>query len=1012
MKEELKVLDVYYDYFKADPMPGLDSTIQFGWRKSKIKRFFNGNGVVVEDKNVLIGMKKGDTVIEHVGVMKGLQKEVSELKGVVNAWMSYSAGKNEIKIYAGKENLVKVGDVLKYESGYYKVTAFKDGRIITFTPNLLVGTSDGSEIEVYSTVKTRTETKKILLSYNTKTVKDPNEWEDYRFQTPGENGYYFEEWEVKEYPDGRTERTKLRTYGRVELKDSVITVGTKPATWTKDNVWYRTIGVSRKTVYSKDKPYSTPNTTTSGTQGRVKITETTSYYKERQTGVTTKEDTITQMVPEVTTVYIGEKLDGGFVKDNQYLIDKGFTLANRKLYQSTHKVSEPMTHYYYVVNGTRVPVGSSNVYDYINVLTSTTSNGQVNFTFVQKDSSYLSRYTITIPENEAENFVKSFYELRVLVSTTEEKEKVAIKPKTKTVADSSKYEDYTHTKPGVDGYYYKIYEIRKYSDDTTEKVFIKNSEVIEEAKPTIITKGTKPIHTTDYRYEEKLSDKIAEETQKDSNLYTDEKRVIDGVPDTLRLTYRRHYEKGVFKREEFVKSEVIKPGKPKITKIGTKPIYSTDYRYEEKPAETIEEKIVEDESIYVGKEEVIKGTPDTLKLTYLRHYKKGVFTHEELVDTKVIKKGKPTIIKKGTKKYPYLWRRLKVIRTNGKVEYTGHELVNSHTKDIQKLDSYFKGYQELTDKEFKRTLEKIENQNSIIDGKFSETRTSINELKETSESAIRNITSTVENKLSGYTSDINTRFEQMNNKFGLYVTESTYNKDKSSYKSKFSSIEQKANRIELSIAGKTDRNDVKKIFTSLELSDDQIKSVTDKFTIESRSGVYRNEMKNGEYIGYKNNVRTFNIHGSGMTIYDDNGNPRAEYGMNYWVDSDISNHRVAHLRGTMTLSYMNSEKTAYHPYMVFDKYRYSPVFDRNYIYTISVGEPIQFRNHMVIDKGYDFGIGRGTNLGIKHRNLSFDYGDGIFIGNVSSGDGIGISRDGSIYHVKKNSWTKKWDINS
>lgn len=923
---------------------------------------------------------------------------VGNRKGALRLRESALSGRRYIIVESDIDlKKVKVGDILKHGSNYYEITAYV-GTAVYIKPNVKNDIGTGTVLALYEKaedVKITKETKKILISYDTKTIKDPNKWEDYKSQTTGENGYYFEEWEVKEYPDGRTEKTKLRTYGRVEPKDSIITVGTKPVNRTEDNVSYKDIAITKNTVYSKDKPYSTPNSTTSGTQGKIKVTETVSYYKDNQTGSTKKEETITEMVPEVTNIYIGEKLDGNFIKDDKYLTEKGLILANKIGYKNNNKQMEPMTHYYNIESGDSVSVATLvnpfNAYDYINVLTSITKNGQTFFNYIKKDDTYFRRYTASVPEDEAEDFVKSFYELRVLVSTTEEKEKVAIKPKTKTVTDSSKYEDYTHTKPGTDGYYYKIYEIRKYSDDTTEKVFIKNSEAIEEAVPTIITKGTKPIHTTDYRYEEKLSDKIAEETQKDPNLYTDETEVIDGVPDTLKLTYLRHYEKGVFKREEFVKSEVIKPGKPKITKIGTKPIDSTDYRYEEKPAETIEEEIVEDENIYVGKEEVIKGTPDTLKLTYLRHYKKGVFTHEELVDTKVIKKGTPTIIKKGTKKYPYLWRRLKVTRTTGEIEYTGHELVNSHTKDIQKLDSYFKGYQELTDKEFNRTLEKIESQKSIIDGKFletrtsinelketsdsairritstvesqnfennkkfSETRTSINELKETTDSAIRNITSTVENKLSGYTSDINTRFEQMNNRFSLYVTESTYNEDKSSYQSRFSSIEQKSNRIELSIAGKTDGSDVRNIFSSMTLTDKQIKSVTDKFTIESRSGTYRNEMKWGNFTSYKDGYKQFEVNQRGLEMYE-HGERVTELATTVWSTNGSNNFRLGHRDSSMTISYHNSKADAFSPYILFDKYNTSGSLERS-DYPIKISQNVEMAGNFWMKKGYRLWIG-------------------------------------------------------
>lgn len=886
---------------------------------------------------------------------------VGNKKGTVIVIEDAGTGSDHIRLDSASIRLIKRGDIIKHGSNYYEITSFVGTRVY-IKPNVKSNLYKLDKLELFENgnVKITKETKKILISYNTETVEDPNQWEDYKHTQPGENGYYFEEWEVKEYVDGRIEKTKLRTYGRVEPKDSIITVGTKPINSTTDLIWYKDIAITKNTVYSKDKPYSTPNSTTSGTQGKIKVTDTVSYYKDERTGSTRKEETITKMVPEVTTIYIGEKLDGNFIKDDKYLTEKGLILANKIGYKNNNnKQMESMTHYYNIESGDSVSVATLgnpfNAYDYIHILTGLTKNGQTFFNYIKKDDTYFRRYTASVSENEAEDFVKSFYELRTLVSTTEEKEKVAIKPKTKTVTDSSKYEDYSHTKPGTDGYYYKIYEIRKYSDDTTEKVFIKNSEVIEEAVPTIITKGTKPIHTTDYRYEEKLSDKISEETQKDPNLYTDETEVIDGVPDTLKLTYLRHYEKGVFKREEFVKSEVIKPGKPKITKIGTKPIDSTDYRYEEKPAETIEEKVVEDESIFLGKKEVIKGTPDTLKLTYLRHYKKGVFTHEELVDTRVIKKGTPTIIKKGTKKFPYLWRRLKVTRTTGEIEYTGHELINSHTKDIQKLDSYFKGYQELTDKEFKRTLEKIESQKSIIDGKFLETRTSINELKETSESAIREISSTVENTLTGYASNINTRFEQLNDKFGFYVTESTYNKDKSSYESKFSSIEQKSNRIELSIAGKTDSSDVRNIFSSMTLTDRQIKSVTDNFVIESRSGTYRNEMKYGNFTSYKDGYKQFEVNQRGLEMYE-HGEKVTELATTVWGGNGSNNFRLGHRNSSMTISYHNAETSSFNPYITFDKYNTSGYLASS-DYPIKISQSVEMAGNFWMKEGYRLRIG-------------------------------------------------------
>lgn len=501
--------------------------------------------------------------------------------------------------------------------------------------------------------------------------------------------------------------------------------------------------------------------------------------------------------------------------------------------------------------------------------------------------------------------------------TVEEKEiRKEISHSSRTIRDTSKYEDYISETPGKNGYQIVIQKTIKLPNGATDTQEINGERV--EPQDKIITKGTKPIHTTSYRYEEKPADEIIEQTVFDKNIYVGKKEVVEGVPDTLRLTYLRHYEKGVFRREEFLRTDTISPGRPRIIKIGTK-------------------------------------------------------------------------------KYPYLWRRLKVIRTTGEVEYTGYELVNSYTKDIQKLDSYFKGYQELTDKEFKRTLEKIENQNSIIDSKFSETRTSINELKETSESAIRNITSTVENKLSGYTSDINTRFEQMNNRFSLYVTESTYNKDKSSYESKFSSIEQKSNRIELSIAGKTDSSDVKNIFTSLKLTDKQIKSVTDKFTIESRSGTYRNEMKWGNFTSYKDGYKQFEVNQRGLEMFE-GGERIMQLSTTYWKDNKSRLFHFSHSNSSMMISFLNAEKQVYNPYITFDKYNTSGTLASSN-YPIKINEKVEMANDFWIKPGMDLWI--GNTFKIFSSKLG---GDDILCITTGSGKhGIAISWN-KVYTIRSNNY--------
>ena len=131
----------------------------------------------------------GDTVTINTNVKSNLYEldtlelfeklNVGDKKGTVIVSEDAGAGSDHIRSDSLGISKIKVGDILKHGSNYYEVTSFV-GTKVYIKPNVKSNLYKLDKLELFENgkVKITKETKKILISYNTKTIKDPNKWED------------------------------------------------------------------------------------------------------------------------------------------------------------------------------------------------------------------------------------------------------------------------------------------------------------------------------------------------------------------------------------------------------------------------------------------------------------------------------------------------------------------------------------------------------------------------------------------------------------------------------------------------------------------------------------------------------------------------------------------------------------------------------------------------------------------------------------------------------------------
>lgn len=183
----------------------------------------------------------------------------------------------------------------------------------------------------------------------------------------------------------------------------------------------------------------------------------------------------------------------------------------------------------------------------------------------------------------------------------------------------------------------------------TEEVVNVSRETVEEARPTVVYKGSKPVEGT----EEVVTTEVVEPGTRedtDDGLYEDEQRIEQGSPGRREVTTTYKTHKGKRTDEVVSRSErTLESAQPTITYVGTKPVEGTEDVVTYEPIEP-ETHTVQTDELYEGDEEITEGTVGRKKITTTYKTHKGKRT-DDVVNTvtETLEEAQPKIIRQGTK---------------------------------------------------------------------------------------------------------------------------------------------------------------------------------------------------------------------------------------------------------------------------------------------------------------------------------------------------------------------------
>ncbi|WP_347300400.1 ZmpA/ZmpB/ZmpC family metallo-endopeptidase [Dolosigranulum savutiense] len=224
-----------------------------------------------------------------------------------------------------------------------------------------------------------------------------------------------------------------------------------------------------------------------------------------------------------------------------------------------------------------------------------------------------------------------------------------IQPETIEQKDSNLYEGEERVVDGSVGRKKVTTTYKTHKGELTEEVLGVNEETIEDARPTIIYKGTKSLEGTKNVISEEV---IQPETilEEDNGLYEGEERVVKGTPGLKQITKTYETYKGELTEKVLAIKEVtIEKSSPKIVYKGTKAVVGSEEVVIE---EVIQPKTIEqeDSNLYVGEQDITDGTVGRKRVTKTYKTIKGERTNDVL-DTKeeTLVKAQPKIVRNGTK---------------------------------------------------------------------------------------------------------------------------------------------------------------------------------------------------------------------------------------------------------------------------------------------------------------------------------------------------------------------------
>ena len=224
-----------------------------------------------------------------------------------------------------------------------------------------------------------------------------------------------------------------------------------------------------------------------------------------------------------------------------------------------------------------------------------------------------------------------------------------IQPDTREETDNNLYVGEERTVDGSVGRRQITTTYKTHKGKRTEEVVNVSTETLEEARPTVIYRGAKPVEGT----EEVITTEVIEPgatEETDDGLYEGEQRVVQGSPGRLEVTTTYKTHKGKRTDEVLNRSErTLEAAQPTITYVGTKPVEGTEDVVTHEAIEP-EEQVIQTDELYEGDEEVTDGTAGRKKITTTYKTHKGKRTNDVVnTVTETLEEATPKIVRQGTK---------------------------------------------------------------------------------------------------------------------------------------------------------------------------------------------------------------------------------------------------------------------------------------------------------------------------------------------------------------------------
>ena len=407
-----------------------------------------------------------------------------------------------------------------------------------------------------------------------------------------------------------------------EMKKQVVVRGTKPIEGVEESVTEEVISPSEEVVYSSDL-YVGEVERIPGTPGLTRTTKVYKTVKGQRTNevLETSEQTLIEAVP--TIVYKGVKsLEGTKeVVTEEVIQPETIEDTDDGLYEDEQRVIEGSVGRQQITTTYRTHKGELTD-EVVNVSKETLEDAQPTII-----------YRGTKPVQGVQDVV------------TED----IIQPETQTIETDALYVGEEEVTEGKAGRKQITTTYRTNKGELTDEVVNVSEETLEEARPTIVYKGTKAVEgSKDVVTEVEIEPDV--QTIQTDDLYEGEEDVTEGTPGRKRVTttYRTH--KGEITSDILnVSEETLVEAQPKIIRQGTKAVHGTE---DVVTYETIqpEEQVIQTDDLYVGEEEVTEGKAGRKQITTTYKTHKGELTEEVVsVSEETLEEAQPKIIRQGTK---------------------------------------------------------------------------------------------------------------------------------------------------------------------------------------------------------------------------------------------------------------------------------------------------------------------------------------------------------------------------